>query len=98
MPYRLFNTMARKQISTDDRIRQVLVNKYGMKLTELAAKMGISYPVFSKKLNVGTLTTLKEIENITGISVIELQEAPEGFFHYYDPGTGEWSGIYKKPI
>ncbi|WP_185269439.1 helix-turn-helix transcriptional regulator [Chryseobacterium bernardetii] len=88
--------MARKQISENDRIRQVLVNKYNIKLTDLASKMGISYPVFSKKLNVGTLTTLKEIEKYTGISVIEMQNAPAGFFHYYDPDTGEWGGIWKK--
>lgn len=88
--------MARKQISENDRIRQVLVNKYSIKLTDLAAKMGVSYPVFSKKLNVGTLTTLKEIEKITGISAIEMQDAPEGFFHYYDPNTGVWGGIWKK--
>lgn len=88
--------MARKQISEDDRIRQVLVNRYNLKLTDLATEMGVSYPVFSKKLNVGTLTTLKEIEKITGIPAIEMQEAPKGFFHYYDPDTGEWGGIWKK--
>lgn len=90
--------MARKQIAENDRIRQVLVNKYNIKLGELAEKMGISYPVFNKKLNVGTLTTLKEIELHTGINVIELQPAPEGFFHFYDPDTGQWSGIRKKSI
>ncbi|WP_312394785.1 hypothetical protein [Chryseobacterium sp.] len=90
--------MARKKISEDDRIRQVLVNRYNIGLTDLAAKMGVSYPVFSKKLNVGTLATLKEIEQFTGITTIELQNAPPGFFHYYDPVTGEWGGIWKKNV
>lgn len=87
--------MARKAISPDDRIRHVL-NKYNFKLTDLAAELNISYPVFSKKLNAGTLSTLKELEKVTGISVIEFLDPPAGFFHYYDPQTGEWGGVWKK--
>ncbi|WP_139259836.1 helix-turn-helix domain-containing protein [Chryseobacterium vrystaatense] len=78
-----------------DRVREVL-KKHSFKLTDLAEKLGINYAPFNKKINKPTLKTLEELSILTGISVIEFQNAPEGYSHFYDGSTGQWEGIRRK--
>ena len=78
-----------------NRIKDILKAK-NIKLTELSEEMGLKYPSFYRMINKPTLNFLEQLEKHTGINIIEFQEAPDGFAHFYDDKTGEWLVIRKK--